>query len=294
MAGRNTKTNFDFFRLYTDFFSNKKTKALRRHFGSVGILTYLYILTYAYGNDGYYIKIDSVEDFAYDIAESIGNSNLTQIASVATDCINYLASRGEINKHLLDKGVISGESIQRYYIEMSLAAKRKVEFKEEYRLVDTSEYPIEKNGINSEETAISSEEIPINSEEMQPIILNNNNRHIDIDKNASNNFEQNLKEFCTEYGVKVDEYSGYLFDIDFIRLSTAYAQSKKFLQIHPLARTTSWIIKNYASILAGKYKDKGNSALKGNKTSSSHERGTEILGSLYNQLANGDGDNDST
>ena len=121
MAGRNTKTNFDFFRLYTDFFSNKKTKALRRHFGSVGILTYLYILTYAYGNDGYYIKIDSVEEFAYDIAESIGNSNLTQIASVATDCINYLASRGEINKHLLDKGVISGESIQRYYIEMSFS-----------------------------------------------------------------------------------------------------------------------------------------------------------------------------
>lgn len=188
MAGRNTKTNFDFFRLYTDFFSNKKTKALRRHFGSVGILTYLYILTYAYGNDGYYIKIDSIEEFAYDIAESIGNSNLTQIASVATDCINYLASRGEINKQLLDKGVISGESIQRYYIEMSLAAKRKVEIKEEYRLVDTSEYPIEKNGINSEEMPISSEEIVFNSEEMQPSILNNNK--LQVSKEVSNKKER--------------------------------------------------------------------------------------------------------
>lgn len=187
MAGRNTKTNFDFFRLYTDFFSNKKTKALRRHFGSVGILTYLYILTYAYGNDGYYINIDSVEEFAYDIAESIGNSNLTQIASVATDCINYLASRGEINKHLLDKGVISGESIQRYYIEMSLAAKRKVEIKEEYRLVDTSEYPIEKNGINSEEMSIPSEEIHIYSEEMQQSILNNN---IQVSKKVSKKKER--------------------------------------------------------------------------------------------------------
>ncbi len=157
---------------------------MRRHFGSVGILTYLYILTYAYGNDGYYIKIDSIEEFAYDIAESIGNSNLTQIASVATDCINYLASRGEINKHLLDKGVISGESIQRQYIEMSLASKRKVEIKEEYRLVDTSEYPIEKNGINSEEMPINSEEMPINSEEMQPNILNNNN--LQVSKKVSN------------------------------------------------------------------------------------------------------------
>jgi len=174
LAGRNTKTNFDFFRLDTDFFSNKKIKALRRHFGSVGILTYLYILTYAYGNDGYYIKIDNVEEFAYDIAESIGNSNLTQIASVATDCINYLASRGEINKHLLDKGVISGESIQRQYIEMCLASKRKVEIKEEYRLVDTSEYPIEKIPICSEENAVSSEEITINSEEMQQSKINKN------------------------------------------------------------------------------------------------------------------------
>lgn len=170
--GRNTKTNFDFFRLNTDFFSNKKIKALRRHFGSVGILTYLYILAYAYGNDGYYIRIDSVDEFAFDIAESIGNSNLTQIASVATDCINYLASRGEINKHLLDKGVISGESIQRQYIEMCLASKRKVEIKEENRLVDTSEYPMEKNLICSEETAISSEEMTVNSEEMQQSKVN--------------------------------------------------------------------------------------------------------------------------
>lgn len=206
MAGRNTKTNFDFFRLYTDFFSNKKTKALRRHFGSVGILTYLYILAYAYGNDGYYIKIDSVEEFAYDIAESIGNSNFTQIASVATDCINYLASRGEINKHLLDKGVISGKSIQRYYIEMSLAAKRKVEIKEEYRLVDTSEYPIEKNGINSEEMPINSEEMPINSEEMQQSILNNNN--LQVSKKVSNkkeniqSYDEIFEEFCTPKRLK--------------------------------------------------------------------------------------------
>lgn len=188
MAGRNTKTNFDFFRLDTDFFSNKKIKALRRHFGSVGILTYLYILSYVYGNDGYYIKIDSVEEFAYDIAESIGNSNLTQIASVATDCINYLASRGEINKHLLDKGVISGESIQRQYIKMCLASKRKVELIQEYQLVDTLEYPIEEIPISSEEIAISSEEIPIYSEDKQHIKLNKNKE--EVSKKESNKKEK--------------------------------------------------------------------------------------------------------
>lgn len=292
MAGRNTKTNFDFFRVYTGFFSNKKIKALRRKYGSVGILTWLYILDYTYGNDGYFIRVDNLEDFAYDVAESIADSNLRQVASVATECINYLVSRGEINKDLVARGVITGESIQRQYIELCKSTKRKVEIKEEYRLVDTSEYPIEKNPISSEEMAINSEEIVFNSEEIQQSKVNINNRHIDMDKNTANDFEQNLKEFCTEYGVEVDDYSGYLRDIDFIRLSTAYAQSKKFLQIHPLARTTSWIIKNYASILAGKYKDKETAAFKGNKTSSSHERGTEILGNLYNQLANEEVDND--
>lgn len=215
MAGRNTKTNFDFFRMATDFFSNKKIKALRRHFGSVGILTYLYILAYSYGNDGYYIRIDSIEEFAYDIAESIGNSNLTQIASVATDCINYLASRGEINKHLLDKGVISGESIQRQYIEMCLASKRKVEIKEEYRLVDTSEYPMEKNPICSEEIAISSEEIPINSEEIQPSKLNNNKEN-EVRKKVSNKKEnlQSYDEIFEDFGVGLPVKNAIL---DFIR-----------------------------------------------------------------------------
>lgn len=201
MAGRNMKTNFDFFRLDTGLFSNKKIKALRRHFGSVGILTYLYILTYTYGNDGYFIRIDSLEEFAYDIAESVGNSNLTQIASVATDCINYLASRGEINKHLLDKGVISGESIQRQYIEMCIAAKRKVEIKQEYQLVDTLEYPMENIPIYSEEKAISSEEIIINSEEMQQSKVNKSKVNL-VSKKESNKKEniQSYDEIFEEFG----------------------------------------------------------------------------------------------
>lgn len=190
MAGRNTKTNFDFFRVYTGFFSNKKIKALRRKYGSIGILTWLYILDYTYGNDGYFIRIDNLEDFSYDVAESIADSNLRQVASVATDCINYLASRGEINKHLLDKGVISGESIQRQYIELCKSTKRKVEIKEEYRLVDTLEYPIEENPISSEEIAISSEEIAINSEEMQQSKVNKNI----VSKKVSNK-KENLQTY---------------------------------------------------------------------------------------------------
>ena len=259
MSGRNQKTNFDFFRLDTGFFSNKKIKALRRQFGSIGVLTYLYILSYAYGNDGYYIRIDSVEDFSYDIAESIANSNLTQVASVATDCINYLASRGEINKHLLDKGVISGESIQRQYIEMCKAAKRKVEIKEEYRLVDTLEYPVEKNPISSEEIPISSEEIPKNSEEMQQ----NKRKEIKyisppIARAREEEFRTAFEAFVKEYDILVDTCDSRVGELDYVKLRDIYSKSSKCLNSEKYGKwmkTLSWIVKSYTKIINGNYTD---------------------------------------
>lgn len=253
-AGRNQKTNFDFFRLDTGFFSNKKIKALRRQFGSVGVLTYLYILSYAYGNDGYYIRIDSVEDFSYDIAESIANSNLTQVASVATDCINYLASRGEINKHLLDKGVISGESIQRQYIEMCKAAKRKVEIKKEYLLVDTLEGPVEKNPNSSEEKAISSEEIRNNSEEMQQIKVNEIKyiTHNSACAGEEESFSKLLDKFLTDNpSVQIDTCHEDLYLIDFDELSNKIKESRYLQQVTSLL----WLVKNYRKIMTGYYKD---------------------------------------
>lgn len=258
MGGRNQKTNFDFFRLDTGFFFNKKIKALRRQFGSVGVLTYLYILSYAYGNDGYYIRIDSVEDFSYDIAESIANSNLTQVASVATDCINYLASRGEINKHLLDKGVISGESIQRQYIEMCKAAKRKVEIKEEYRLVDTLEYPVEKNPISSEEIPISSEETPKNSEEMQQNKRNEIKYTPPIARAREEEFSTAFDAFVKEYDILTDTCDGRVGELDYGKLKDIYSKSSKMLEDKRYGkwmRTLSWIVKNYAKILNGNYTD---------------------------------------
>lgn len=258
-VGRNQKTNFDFFRLDTGFFSNKKIKALRRQFGSVGVLTYLYILSYAYGNDGYYIRIDSVEDFAYDIAESIANSNLTQVASVATDCINYLASRGEINKHLLDKGVISGESIQRQYIEMCKAAKRKVEIKKEYLLVDTLEYPMEKIPISSEEKAISSEEIKNNSEEMQQI-KGKETKYITHNSAGAreSEFESKFNAFVDEFNILVDISDQRLIELDYDKLTEIYRKSGKMLSSAKYGKwlkTLSWIVRNYSKILNGNYKD---------------------------------------
>ena len=169
MSGGNQK-DFDFFRLDTDFFTNKKIKSLRRRFGSVGVLTYLYILSNAYGKNGYYIKIDNVDDFSYDVAENVANSNLSKVASVAADCIRYLAERGDISKELLDKGVISSVKIQRQYVKLCRIKRHKAEIKKEYRLIDTPSYPIAKNQVSmkiSEEMQQKGEDNDIYAEEMQ-------------------------------------------------------------------------------------------------------------------------------
>lgn len=109
-------------------------------------------------------------------------------------------------------------------------------------------------------------------------------KNIDIDnKTSASEFEERLNEFCKEYGVKMDDYSPYLADLDFEKLNTAYSQSKKFLQVHPCARSISWIIKKYTSIIAGKYKDKAITPRSSRMTA--RERGSEILDDLYNQLS---------
>lgn len=199
------KTNFDFFRLDTSFFSNKKIKTLRRRYGSIGILTYLYILAYTYGNDGYYLKFKSLEDLSYDIAESINNTQLDRTASVVTECILYLASETTLSEKLLARGCITGENIQRQYIEMCRASKRKVEILPEYRLVDTQLLNTEKIPISSEEMSINSEEMSINSEKMRQskvkendCLLNNININTNASARACESEEWNVFEWIEE------------------------------------------------------------------------------------------------
>lgn len=72
-------------------------------------------------------------------------------------------------------------------------------------------------------------------------------------------FEIRFKAFCEKWNVSIDNYSTSITELDFEKLDKAYSESKKFLQVSSVARTISWIIKNSASILAGKYKDNDSS-----------------------------------
>jgi len=159
--GRNIKQGFSYFPLYTDFFTNKKIKNLRRAHGSIGVLTYLNLLSRVYKN-GYYYKFDDLEELSMDIAEEIANAQLRATATSVTETINYLVGRGILAEGLFKQGIISGVALQEQYVIMAYKAKRKIEMGV-HCLVDVLQV-IEKNKENSEEMPIYSEEMPIYSE----------------------------------------------------------------------------------------------------------------------------------
>lgn len=74
--------------------------------------------------------------------------------------------------------------------------------------------------------------------------------------NTHAEFEILFGNFCKKWQITVDNYSPLLAELDFDKLDKAYEKSKKFLQVTPCARTISWVLKNIASIYAGKYEDK--------------------------------------
>jgi len=196
--GRTEKVNFDFFRLETSFFSNKKIKSLRRLHGAIGVSTYLYLLCYIYGNDGYYMQFSSIEQLSYDIAEAVANGNVAHVAGRITDSINYLAKNGMLDEDYIAKGVITSVSIQETYIAMCRAAKRVIKM-EKFCLLGEDFINAEKKPIYSEEKAISSEEMPIYSEEMQPIRI-----------------EKSKEEYGEGYGraPTIDEVNAYADEIN--------------------------------------------------------------------------------
>lgn len=101
--------------------------------------------------------------------------------------------------------------------------------------------------------------------------------------------ETTLNSFCQKYGIYKDVCSPYLYDFDFDRLNMAYSESKSFLQNkdeYPFTQTLSWIVKNYASILAGKYRDR--------KSSGKHKGGIiDGWQALHDKYLEEEGDDDT-
>lgn len=158
---RPLKLGFDYFSLDTDFFQNKSINALRRAHGSVGILVYLNLLCRIY-RSGYFIKFDSLDELAMDIAEEITSTQIRRVETQVAETINYLVGRGTLSEALFKQGIISGEKIQEQYVLSAYKAKRNIRLGV-HALVDVNRV-IRNFRVSSEKTQVSSEEMGVNSE----------------------------------------------------------------------------------------------------------------------------------
>lgn len=278
--GRN-ENGFAFFRLDTDFFADKKIKSLRRHYGPVGLSTYIYLLSFIYGHEeGYYMKYSSIEDLSWDIAEAIAREGPGKVARCVAECIGYLSTIDLIDKACFERGIITGVSIQGQYIAMCKACRRPIKLTK-YRLIDDEDYLVmrkntekaEEKPKNTENASISSETLRNVSEEKKKEKSDKRNKENislltvkDAFRKEDNivNYplspispsphdeEYGLKAFMSDHEqIEVDGYNGMITEINYRILSKAISESDFLKKV----TSFSWLCNHYRKIASGYYKN---------------------------------------
>jgi len=164
---RPKKKGLEYFTNDVNFYQDIKIRKLIRHKGIQAVSVYHILLCQIYCN-GYYIKWD--EDLPFILSEVSGLEE-DKIIEAVTYCLEI----GLLDSTLYEsEKVLSSRSIQERYIEISVAAKRKLDDNLPYLLVDIpgkqvkvqkTDVSSELNLFSSEETQVISEVTPINSEE---------------------------------------------------------------------------------------------------------------------------------
>lgn len=113
----NVKTGFDYYKVDTDRYQDRRIKKLRKNYGCVGLAVYDYLLCEIYRDKGCFAAWD--EDTAFDVAEYLGIKENT-----VAEVVKYCGAVGLFNAELLSRGIVTSQSIQRRFVEMSIAARR--------------------------------------------------------------------------------------------------------------------------------------------------------------------------
>lgn len=157
---RPKKKGLEYFTNDVNFYQDIKIRKLIRHKGIQAVSVYHILLCQIYSN-GYYLLWD--EDLPFVLSEVSGLEE-----DKVVEAINYCLEVGLLDRTLYEQQkVLTSRSIQERYIEISVAAKRKLESNLPYLLVDASDKLVkgQKNDVISEQNLFSSEETPVNSEE---------------------------------------------------------------------------------------------------------------------------------
>ena len=199
---RTVEQAFAYFPLDSNFFTNKKVKALRRAHGTVGVITYIYILCLIYQH-GYYYRVNDIEQFAFDVAEDIANTQLAKVAAQVRESIDYMAGDVQLlDSSCLAMGILTSVSVQEQYSATIAKFKRKAQIKEYNLLTPLDNAP--KNEINAEENAINAEEIAINSEFMHRKRKGNRKREISLTRDKEKPTLEDIVAYCKERKNHVD------------------------------------------------------------------------------------------
>jgi len=143
------------------FFSDKKIKSVRAHFGADGIALYLYLLCEIY-REGYYIKVD--EDFTDCAAADLGLS-----VDETRQIMKFFCKRSLFDDKLFTADtILTAKSIQRRYQEIKKGLKRDIVVDGKLWLLEKSEtsefIKVRQNSDLSENNPCFSENNPDNSE----------------------------------------------------------------------------------------------------------------------------------
>lgn len=205
---RPQKIKLDYFPLVCGFFQDERIIELRREHGALGIVTYIFLLTKVYDN-GYYLKITSLEKFAQTIAENISSSRepTAKVAAHVVKAIRYMAEIDLISRQHLKVNCITGVKIQEQYAKSKERYGGQALIKEFSLLGESNAFELvseDKTAINVTEIPVSVTETHINATEMQQSKEKENKNKINSSRSLLT--DKDYKYLCDTIGRNDTDY----------------------------------------------------------------------------------------
>lgn len=252
---RPQKTGLDYFPFDVGLLTDKKLRRPKMKYGYLASAVYLALLSLLYSDKGYYIPYgaqNEKDDCLWYVFDCLQGKYIPKVNTIA-DVIDELVACGLFSADRYPEYITSKRAQAVYY--SATATRKTVVIDDAIWLLSLDEMQI-----------LSEKHVYYLSKQTQP--KNGDNRSINEEKrsinpqsrveNSKNHSSvciERLQAFCEKWGIRQDTTDTHAMDFD--KLDTAYRESGKFLQTASVARCLSWIVKNYASIIAGKYKDFG-------------------------------------
>lgn len=207
MAGRNVKRGLLYYRMDCDILGDRKIKRLIRRWSSDGLAVYLALLCEVYRDKGYYLEMDG--DLLADIADAF-DMDEKKAVGICKECIDL----GLFDRELLTlKNVLSSRGVQRRYLDIMAALRRKAGIDSELLLISAEEMRKDsgKTGSDGEEMLQDSESLRRNGNDSEPLQQNEETmRRLEEEKAISSDSSiEKEKEVKDSKDKNIDIHTGF-------------------------------------------------------------------------------------